>query len=392
MANPRAIRQFNESRALSAIFRQGPLSRADLARRLKLTRSTVGGIVQSLTDSGLLRERPDASGPRVRVGRPGVATEINGDGAYFIGADIGVDRVSAVAVDLACRVRAEASRDFQGMNHAASDAADVAAALFRRVVEALPDPTKVRGLAISVPGFPVRDGTSYNATILGWKGEPIGDLMRARLGSLAPVVNIENNANAFAVAASYLRDDLADTDTLAVLLDGGVGAGIISGGRLFRGQLGLAGEIGHLRIGEEGFVFDPERPGGMETFVGENALLARHRYHGGPGETLAEFLSALGNADPAALRTVSDWGRWLGRGLAGVVSVLGSPRIILGGSLGAVYPFAAEVVEGTIAASLSEGYAVPSIELRGGRCDRPVVGAAFLLHQAMLAPEVNLGV
>ena len=91
----------NEARALEALFHAGGLSRADLARALGLTRSTTGALVQSLLDAGLARERPDGSNPRrgneVRVGRPGILVEIDGDGAFFLGAYVGVDWIVVLA-------------------------------------------------------------------------------------------------------------------------------------------------------------------------------------------------------------------------------------------------------------------------------------------------------
>ena len=386
MTNPQAIRQLNESRALKTLFRYGQMSRADLARRLQLTRSTVGSIVQSLGEGGLIKEQADkANEEGARVGRPGIGTELNADGAFFVGADIGVDRISVLAVDLACRIRFEEAADFRGSARPAGEVADFTAAMVRRAVGRLPGPDRVRGFCVAVPGFPSRDGRSYNAAILGWRNVPIRELLRQRLQTSELLV--ENDANAFAVAATYTGDDWATPDVLVVLIENGVGAGIVSGGRLFRGKLGLAGEIGHLRIGQEGFVFDPQRPGRMESYVGKDALLARYRYNGGQATALPEFLEALGRNEAPATRTAADWGRWLARALANAISILGPQQVILGGSVSAVYPFVADAIEQRLAASLIEGYAMPTIELYAGHVAGPALGGAYLMHQAKL----NLG-
>src|SRR4051812_45990545 len=155
------------------------MSRADLARNLGLTRSTTGNLVQSLIDAGLVRERPEDEPDAVaRVGRPGIVVEIDGDGAFFIGADIGVDRITALAVDLAGTVRHEASRDFQGVGCDPAAAVDLTAELIGDVLAGLPRGAPTHGVSVAIPGFLAADQKTYHATILGWHGVEVAGLLR----------------------------------------------------------------------------------------------------------------------------------------------------------------------------------------------------------------------
>ena len=99
---PQSVRYQNELRALDVLFREGAMSRADLARALGLNRSTTGNIIGSLMAQALVVERPRARQPGVpvRTGRPGIDIELDPKGAVFIGAEIEVDRLTAVAIDL----------------------------------------------------------------------------------------------------------------------------------------------------------------------------------------------------------------------------------------------------------------------------------------------------
>src|SRR6478609_6748024 len=134
MTTPQAIRQLNERRVLGALFRSKGMSRAELARTFNLTRSTTGYLVQNLINAGLLRERlddiPENEG---KLGRPGILVEIAPDGAFFVGADIGVDGIRAVAIDLSATLRHEASRPFVGRGCTPEDAAAVTAEVVRDV-------------------------------------------------------------------------------------------------------------------------------------------------------------------------------------------------------------------------------------------------------------------
>ena len=384
MTTPQAIRQLNEMRVLAALFRSKGMSRAELARNLGLTRSTTGYLVQNLINTGLLRERTsDPPETEAKVGRPGIIAEINGDGAFFVGADIGVDRVSAVAIDLAADLRHESVRPFPGRGCAPHDAAAMTTELVHDVIGRLPGGSSVQGVSVAIPGFLAADGRSYHASLLGWHGVDIAQVLNEYLGAKTPIM-VENDANAFAFAETY-RQVQEPSDTLVVLIENGVGGGIINGGRLHRGRLRGAGEIGHMRVGEEGFAFDDLRPGRFESYIGKEALLARYRYCGGCRSGFEGFATALVDGEMAARRALEDWGRWLARGLATLASVLEPQRIVLGGSVSSLYGHVAELVENEIAASLPEGYPMPIIGTSNVGGAGPALGAAYLLHQAMLS-------
>ena len=379
----------NEARALTVLFRQGPTTRAELARALGLTRSTTGNLVQSLVESGFIRENPEgAEEVEARVGRPGILVAIDGDGAFFLGADIGVDRIEALAVDLAGAVRGRVGRAFDGRG---SDPATTIAAMMELVADViamLPSADRVRGLSVAIPGFLAADGATHHAIIIGWHGIPVGRLLETAFEGRMPIL-LENDANAFAVAETYrwTGENHDPEDVLVVLIENGLGGGIISGGRLHRGLLRGAGEIGHMPVGEEGYVFDPVHPGRLESYVGKQALLARDAYRRGEQRSLESFLAAMADGEACARLTAEEWGRWLARGLTAIVCVLEPQRIIIGGSVGAIYPFVAQSVEAAVRSALVEGYPMPQIQTAAADVNRPALGAAYLMHQAMLSND-----
>lgn len=379
----------NEARALTVLFRQGPMTRAELARSLGLTRSTTGNLVQSLVEAGFARENPEGvEDGGARVGRPGILVEIDGDGAFFLGADIGIDRIEALAIDLAGTVRARMGRAFDGRDSDPVQTIAATVALIHAVTATLPVPGRVRGLSVAIPGFPAADGESHHAMILGWHGLPLAKLLEEAFDGDVPIL-LENDANAFAVAETYrwTGENHDPEDVLVVLIENGLGGGIISGGRLHRGLLRGAGEIGHMPVGEEGYVFDSVRPGRLESYVGKSALLARDAYRAGTPRSLDAFLAALDEGEALARLTAEEWGRWLARGLTAVVCMLEPQRIIVGGSVGAVYPFVAASIEALMRSALVEGYPMPLIQTAAADINRPALGAAYLMHQAMLSNE-----
>ena len=384
----------NEARALEALFHAGGLSRAALARALGLTRSTTGALVQTLIDAGLVRDRTDGSGAfhdnETRVGRPGILVEIDGDGAFFLGSYVGVDRIVVIAVDLGGKVRARASMAFAGTGSAPSKAAYTISKLAAEVIFQLPPNARPSGLNVAVPGFLADDGVTYHAPILGWHGVNLAEFLPAALGIDLSVL-LENDANAVAVAETYRcrrKEGMAE-DNLVVLIENGVGGGIVSGGDLYRGQLLGAGEIGHIPIGDEGFVYDAQRPGRLETYIGKDALFARYHHVGGTQTTIEGFAQAVASGEPAANTAASDWARWLARGLATLTCILQPGRIVIAGSVSVVYPFVSAQVEAYLSTFVVEGYPLPRIEMSRVGADGPALGAAYILHQSALSGDAR---
>lgn len=377
-----SVRYLNELRALDVLFREGGMSRADLARALGLNRSTTGSIVANLLADALVVERADPKrGPPVaRTGRPGIDVALNPAGARFIGAAIEADHLTALMIDLSGAIVRTETAPFHAARHTPERASRAVAELISTLVAAEPDRARILGACVAVPAL-FQNGVLLQATLLGWRDVDLRPLIAATLPADWPV-SVENDANAFAIAETYRGAPRPAATVALLLIDSGAGGGIVNGGRLLRGGFGLAGEFGHIRVGRRGSVRDRGEPGSLESFVGRQALLARYAAQGGgPGTTLPDFIAALERGEPAAVRTAQAWGRRLAQGLLAIVNVIDPSVIIVGGPVGAVLRFVGEPVEAKLRADLPRGYPLPRIELSRFGPEGPAYGAALLLHQ-----------
>ena len=149
----------------------------------------------------------------------------------------------------------------------------------------------------------------------------------------------ENDANLAAVAERR-RGAARDTDTVMyLLLDEGVGAGLVLGGRLLRGADGTAGEIGHIGLDPRGQVCRCGNRGCLETFVGTSYLVAMVP-HGSDlardgRADLPRLVAAAHEGDPSSRRIVSEAGTALGQGVAIVANLFNPDRVVVGGPLAA---------------------------------------------------------
>ena len=389
MATPRSVRYLNEIRALNALLRAGGMSRADLSRLLGLNRSSIGYIIQDLLSDGLARERKAPSHPQgeARTGRPGIVVELDPDGATFLGAEIGVDWITVVAIDLSAREFLRRSVEYP--TSARSPAAGIArtAELVNSAIATLRGrEDRIKGVCVAVPAL-VRDGVVRNGLILGWRNVAVRRLLKQQLRVDVPVL-LENDANAFAIGETY-RGASARSDVVGCLLiENGAGGGIVIGGELLRGSTGFAGEFGQLPLGGEGFFSGRHKAGHLESYIGKDAVVARYRANGAsPTADLQHLIAALREADPVALQTAADWGDRLAAGLIHITDVLAPGLIILGGSVAPIYTYVASRVQAAMRGEFLEGFPLPKIELSRLGPGGAAFGGACLLHQGMFSVD-----
>jgi predicted NBD/HSP70 family sugar kinase len=176
----------------------------------------------------------------------------------------------------------------------------------------------VRGAGLAVPD-PV------GLTPASWDGVAIGPAIADRFD--VPAL-LDNDVNAAALGEHRARfADLADM--LFVKVSTGIGGGVIAGGRIQRGALGAAGEIGHVPVPEADEI--PCRCGNagcLEAIAGGAALLARSG-----AADLAELSARARAGDPTTVALVRDAGRRLGEVIATAVNLLNPAVVVLGGDL-----------------------------------------------------------
>ncbi|MBP0579809.1 ROK family transcriptional regulator [Labrys sp. LIt4] len=390
MATPQTVRHLNEIRALNALFRHTGMSRADLARALGLNRSTTGNIITGLITEGLAVERRDEphNESAGKTGRPGIRVQIDPAGASFLGAEIGVDRLTVVVIDMRAEEILRLTLPFPTHRETPEAGTDRMVALIAEAIESLDRPERLRGLCVTLPALLASDGTVINGLMLGWRDVKLRDMvtdrLKRRFPSLDPAISIENDANAFAIAETY-RDTTHRSETVAFLLiENGAGGGIVIGGRLLRGSAGFAGEFGQIVLGGHSIQAGRSKPGHLESYIGKDALLGSYHAQGGEAD-LDRLLQGLARGEAAALATARAWGERLAAGLIQVTSVLNPGLIILGGSVAPVFTHVAAEVSRAMQRELLEGFPLPRIEVSALGVEGPALGGALLMHQRMFS-------
>ena len=381
-SSPRRIRQRNEVAALRALYHSGPLTRADLARALRVNRSSSGHIIAALAADGLVRESAGTArrGARSRAGRPGVRLELVAEACAFLGVEIGVEHIAVAEIDLMANLVRTEAQPFEGAG-AGMERSVAAAFAFARKVVPKASFDRCEGIGVSAPAHIDSRGFVRLAPLLGWRDARLGEAVREALPARAPTL-VENDANAFAFGAAYRRSALGSGVTLCLVMESGLGGGVILDGRLLRGAHGVAGEIGHLLMSSGAA---PRLS--LEQVIGLVAVLERYARVAQRAPTLPNLLADVAAGFPAALAIAADWARALAYGLSQACRIVDADRVVLGGSLAALFPAVKQSVIVAMRDFQDVGFPLPEILVEPDGGTGPAFGAACLMHQRYLSLE-----
>ncbi|HWG27530.1 ROK family transcriptional regulator [Actinospica sp.] len=321
-AKSSAGRDLTQTAVLALLGRAGPMSRADVARELEISPPTVTAVVRRLVDQAMVQEL-DEEAPS-RGGRRGQLIGLVGTAARAIGVKVAADHVAIVEARLDGSVHAAHTLEFDAL--APEAAGRLASALRPFVEEQLEIP--LLGLGIGVPGVvDSPDNGRVHAPTLGWSDVPLGRHLHGALG--LPVL-VENDVKALTVAEQLFGRGRRHRDFLVLTIGSGVGLGIVTGGTVYRGSHGGAGEFGHFPVDPHGTPCACGNRGCLEAIVGSAGLvragLAAGVLREGQGVERLQELADRG--DHAAAAVYAQTAAVLARAVAALVTVL-DPEVVI---------------------------------------------------------------
>jgi glucokinase len=294
-----------------------------------------------------------------------------------VGVDIGGTKMLAGVIDPQGRVLARARAETPPR----AEPADVVEDRIIALVGQLAAGHDVGNVGIGAAGFVDRRGTVAFAPHLSWRGEPLADKLRMRLG--LPVA-VDNDANVTALAELRLGAARGRRDVVCVTLGTGIGGGVVLDGQLRRGAHGHAGEFGHVTVQPGGRSCPCGQRGCWERYCSGTALAVAARAAGAPDDVVGNGLTqAALEGQPWATRAFEEVGGWLGHGLAGVCAALDPDRVIVGGGLAAagellLKPARAVLAERLVGAAYRR---IPDVTVTELGPDAGFIGAALLAHE-----------
>ncbi len=355
------VRAVNEQRVLETLLREGPTSRARIARLTRLSKPTVSSVIQYLEACGLVRQQGIRSGT---IGRPSVLYEPVARAGHVFAADVGGTNVRAGLADSYGDVIAEAIEPTAKEN---GRVVEQIGRIFRTLAEeAGLQPHQVWAAGIGVPGLydAETDRVSAIPNLPDLREVPVAAALRNVLGI---AVAVDNDVNLAAVGERW-HGLAADLDHFVTISIGtGIGMGIVVHGEIYRGSRGAAGEIDFLPIGPDTFdgwkkdhsvgaeAFDPtsrEAIGRQEALAGHGplelvstapAILQRLEQRLAAGEDatalrvedgVVGIFRAAEQGEPLARDLIDAEARTVALAIVTVAAVLDPQMVVLGGGVG----------------------------------------------------------
>jgi predicted NBD/HSP70 family sugar kinase len=368
------IGDLNRSRVVQAFCDHGPLSRADLARLAGVPRATMGTIVQNLLDAGLLEElAPDRDG---RVGKPGRPLWFAPRAGLSVAVGFAPDRVRAALVNARGDRLAETAVPLETFKATESE---LVGAVLGAAREVLPHSGEVLGIGVVVPGVCDTDTGEVigSGQLPGAVGTNLATTLRERLG--LPVL-LDNDARAQALGEKWFGDARGVPTFASVQTGDGLGVGLVLDGHVYRGEDGRVGELGHTAVVLDGEPCRCGLSGCWETVATLPWLRAQARAVGLPNPARTTTASLAGSPEPFAAVLLTRYVDNLATGLANLVNLLGTCRLVLHGDVvGGGEDVRSAIEEATKARVLGHLRDDVAVTLSALDADAALLGAAGLV-------------
>ncbi|HET9799110.1 MAG TPA: ROK family protein [Gemmatimonadaceae bacterium] len=331
-------REINLQILLNLVREHEPISRAELARRMKIGRGMVTYLTAELIAQGALYEGDRVDSPRGR--RPQM---------LYVRTH---DRL-AIAIDIRFSSTFVMLTDFSG-NPIALESFDTIEDIsvlvpelqrrVRRMLDTHAGSRHCEGVGLVVPGMvDAATGEVLNAPQLGWRNV---DVRTPLQHALAMPVHVENAPIACALAQMWLGrpGSSVPTDFVYVTVSDGVGAGVVVNGQVVRGQTNSAGEFGHVPLTADGPVCLCGNHGCLEVYTSNLATVCRYLGRDfspgtardllpSSGVTIAEVVARALAGEQRARDALDVTARHLGAGLAVIIKALSPTQIVVGGEI-----------------------------------------------------------
>ena len=390
-------REINRRIVLNVIREHQPISRADLARHLNITRGVVSTLVQELIAQGVIYE--GATGEAARGRKPTFLHIRTGD-RLAIAVDVRFTKTYLMLCDFSGRQLALEAHD------TIFDVPDFIKDLstrIRRILKTHGAKATCEGIGVVIPGMvDQRTGLILNAPALGWRGVEIRDKLASATGL---PVQIENSGRACALAQLWLgRDEATGPNSFVFIsVSDGLGVGMVVNGELVRGHDHIAGEFGHIPLSLDGPRCMCGSSGCWEAYISNLATLSRYfgwnlfklspnslRDAGNSSFTVLDLVARARAGDAKALGAIQATARFLGLGLGSIVNTVNPDCIYMAGEITTAWDLMEDTVRQALAErTLTESAARTPLRLSTTQESPRLSGAAALIAApSFAAPRV----
>lgn len=390
------MKSLNKSLILNVIRLEGPISRAEIAKKTNLTPPTVTNLVGELLESNLVIESElgTSSG-----GRKPIMLSIHASAFQVIGIDVGASQLKVVSTNLNAEII-----DTLLVTMPNPITSESFLKLLVESIETMLDKSRLQkdsilGIGVGMHGLvDPQKGVAHYAPNLNLRDIPIREELETAFDL---PVEIENDVRAMALGESWFGNGQGFDHFICINVGMGIGAGIILDNKLFTGSSFTAGEIGHTTIDVEGPKCSCGNYGCLQALAAGPAIAARAKkeirlgreslitelVHGDLEDITGETVhQAALQGDPLAIEALKNTGRYLGIGVANLINLLNPSRVILGGGVSKAGEFILGPMKETVEKRALNSASICTVKLGDYGT---AIGAATLVLKNLFMPEYN---
>lgn len=377
----------NKRLILKIVNSQQFISRADVARITHLTATTVSTAVAELIAEGLVEEVGSLSTDR---GKPPTLIRLVKDAKYVAALDLSRNVFRGGILNLHGEVKYQ--HEISLNTRTGEEALTVIYELLDLLLSNAPG--TVLGIGVGAPGIiDIESGYVHRAVNLGWHNLPLRDRLRKRYNL---VIRVVNDNQAVLLAEHHLGQYKNQEHLVVIRVGNGIGAGMLLNGQLLHSH--GVGEIGHVTVIQDGELCSCGNYGCLETVASNRAIVKQAQLlkanlgvsNSSEANTIEAVVQAFAEGDTTLLPIVENVGYYLGTAVANLIGVLGSTKILLGGSVARFGQPLIEIIKREVArCSLTARLDPPTIDfvtVRPNISDSIILGAAT----SLLAEELGL--
>lgn len=325
----KGLRTNNRRQVLELLINEGPTHRAELARRMMTSRTTITNITNELLEREVVLNRaPDLDSS----GHGHELIAINPTAGYSLGLDFTLDKVAIHISDLARSTVSETSFAVDPTDTAETRVAAAAAIVREMLTAAGIEDSSVIGIGVGVPGQIDRRTYRVGGSIPGQAWSLVD--VRSTLANYLPFpIFLENNSRLEAFAEKQWGAGMDSENMLYLNFSSGVGLALFADGQLYRGSIGAAGEVGHMSTDLNGPACPCGNRGCLVLRTGTAHVLSLLRPAVGATASWDDVLAETRAGNSACLAVLSEIGTMAGRFLAGISNLLDPELMVIGGEL-----------------------------------------------------------
>ncbi|HHW56084.1 MAG TPA: ROK family transcriptional regulator [Clostridia bacterium] len=317
------IKNINKANVLDVIKKMQPISRIEVSKVLKMSKSTISAIVDELIEEGLVVE--NGYGEKGTVGRKPIQLSFNPNAKFVVGMSVESSNTIGILTNMEGKILKKIKWQ-TGIKEQAFNG------IVNGIKELIERGKNVIGIGVGLPGITNIQTGVVDAPGLKWNNFELKKRLREIFNYN---IYVDNSVNYAALGERWIGCCRDIENFVLINIGNGVGSGIYVNGKLLRGNAYTAGEVGYMATGDDVFenTYSYEDYGYFERKTSLSALVKSVSRSLPYIDTIEDVVKGYKEQNPICVQAVSQFIKNLSMGIANIVSILNPEAIIIGGDI-----------------------------------------------------------